>query len=87
MGTRGADKYACFQWIRDIRAEMTRDMEGMTPEERSSYINNRYEEAKKGRPQYSLTESRRLLNEYLSGPAQPRRPKAAGKPARRPAHA
>lgn len=64
-----ADKYACFQWIREIRAEMTRDMEGMTPEERSAYINKRYEEVQKDRPRYTLEESHALLEKYLAEPS------------------
>ncbi len=68
MTRHGADRYACFQWIRNVRAGMARDMQGMTPEERSAYINNRYEEAKKERPQYTLEESRSLLKTYLAEP-------------------
>ncbi len=81
MEKNSMDKYASFQWIRDIRSEMAHDMEGMTPEERSAYINNRYEEARKGRPQYTLEESRNLLTEYLAEPAkQSRTTKIAKKP-------
>ncbi len=89
------DKYACFQWIRDVRAEMTRDMEGMTPEECSEYINERYEKARVGRPRYTLKESREMLVKYLAEPETPRagKTKSAAKPperrraARRPVHA
>ena len=69
------DKYACFQWIRDVREQMTRDMEGMTPEERSDYIHRKYEEGRKGRPQYTREESRVLLAKYLAEPIPDRKTK------------
>ena len=62
------DKYACFQWIRDVRAEMARDMEGMTSEQCSDYINRRYEESRKIRPRYTIEESRKFVDKYLDDP-------------------
>ncbi len=93
---KSKDKYACFQWIRDVRAEMNRDMENMTAEERVEYINARYEKAREGRPVYTLEESKRLLAEFLAEPEKPKaakpKPKArksrgaaGGKPAAQPA--
>jgi len=53
------DKYACFQWIRDIRAKMSADMEPMTPEERVAYIRAGAEEALSKMPKLTLEEARR----------------------------
>ncbi len=84
---KSKDKYACFQWLRDVRAEMSRDMENMTPEETVDYLDARYEKARVGRPQYTLEESRQLMEKYLaepakSNPAKPK-PRKAAKPGRK----
>ncbi len=90
------DKYACFHWIRDIRAKMSKDMEHMTPEERVAYIHAGVEEALSRMPELSLEEARRQRRAILypeDAPAPSPKPKTAKRPARRrkaatrPAHA
>ena len=59
------DKYACFQWIRDVRAKMSADMASMTPEERVAYIRAGAEEALSKMPKLSLEEARRQRRAIL----------------------
>ena len=59
------DKYACFQWIRDARAQMDRDMEHMTPEERVDYIHAGATEALKTMPKLTIEEARRQRRAFL----------------------
>lgn len=59
------DKYACFQWIRDVRAKMNEEMEHMTPEERVAYIHAGAQEALRGLPKLSLEEARRRRHAIL----------------------
>ncbi len=80
MKRKTEDKYACFQWIRDIREEMARDMEGMTPEERAAYMNARGEKARQNRHQFTPEEARKIREEILHGPL-PTKKKIASKPA------
>jgi hypothetical protein len=54
----GKDKYACFQWIRDVRSQMSEDMEGMSPEERVAYIREGAEKALSLMPKLSREEAR-----------------------------
>ncbi len=68
MQKKTKDKYACFQWIRDIREQMTRDMEGMTLEERAAYMNARGEEAQASRQHFTPEEAKRIRDEYLNAP-------------------
>ena len=53
------DKYVCFQWIRDIRVKMNKDMEHMTPKERVAYIRAGADEVLRGLPKLSLEDARR----------------------------
>ncbi len=59
------DKYACFQWIRDARAQMNKDMENMTPEERVAYIHTGATEALKTMPTLTIEEARRQRQAFL----------------------
>jgi hypothetical protein len=59
------DKYACFQWIRDVRAKMSADMESMTPEERVAYIRAGAEKALSKMPKLGLEEARRQRRAIL----------------------
>ncbi len=78
------DKFACFQWIRDIRAEMSKDMENMTGEERVAYIHARSAEASKDWPQYTREESKELIKQYFEDPpAVGQKPLAAKKHSRK----
>jgi hypothetical protein len=61
----GKNRLACFQWIRDIRADMSRDMAGMTLEERAAYLEKRHKEAQKGRSRPSPAQARRRRNAVL----------------------
>ena len=70
------DRYACFQWIRDVRARMDRDMEGMTPEQCSDYVNQWYERHRDLLPRYTLAESAERLAMYLAEPGPEPAPSA-----------
>ncbi len=61
----GKDRFACFQWIRDIRTEMSRDMADMTLEERAAYLRDRHEEAQKGRSRLSPAHAKRRRDAIL----------------------
>ena len=77
------DKYACFQWIRDIREKMSKEMEHMTPEEQVAYIRAGAEKALSQMPKYSLEEADRRRQASLHPEAAPAfLPKA--KPAKKP---
>ena len=65
------DKYACFQWIRDVRAEMARDMAGMTPDERVEYMHTRAEAANRRLPRYTPEEAKKKLAAFLAEPPMP----------------
>ncbi len=71
------DKYACFQWIRDVRDRRNREMEGMTPEECSDYINAKGDEALRRLPKMTEEERERILYEaiYSTEPLTPPKPK------------
>lgn len=78
------DKYACFQWIRDVRSKMNGDMENMTPEERVAYSREGAEKALRAIPKLSLEEARRQRQAILYPEEKPqslRRTRPAGKPA------
>lgn len=88
------DKYACFQWIRDVRDKMNRETEGMTLEERVAYHNAKGDEALRKLPKMTPEERARVIREALypeetSAPPQrkktvgARKPKSAQKPAGR----
>ncbi len=65
------DRLACFQWIRDIRAEMSQDMADMSLEERAAYLRARHEEAQKSRRRRSHVEAKKERDKILY-PEQPR---------------
>ncbi len=82
------DKYACFQWIRDVRSKMSADdMEGMSPEERVAYSREEAEKALSAMPKLSLAEARRRRQAILypeAGAAMPsRKPAGSGRRAGR----
>ncbi len=82
------DKYARFQWIRDVRSKMSDDMEGMSPEERVAYSREEAEKALSAMPKLSLAEARRRRQAILYPEAgaeemPPRKPAGSGRRAGR----
>jgi hypothetical protein len=67
------DKYACFQWIREVRGKMNEDTEGMTPEERVAYNRAGAEKALAAMPKLSLVEARRQRQAILHPETTPTR--------------
>ncbi len=55
----------CFQWLRDARQEMSREMAGMTPEERSSYIHIGAEKALGELPKLSPEMAKKERDRFL----------------------
>ena len=47
--TKPAKEPEFFKWIRSVRKDMARDMEGMTPEETTAYIHHRAQSAREER--------------------------------------
>ena len=77
------DKYACFQWIRDIRDKITLETAHMTSEERVEYSHAKAEEVLSKIPKLSLAEAKRQRRAILHPEAAPAfLPKA--KPAKKP---
>ncbi len=54
-----------FPWIRTVREKMSREMANLTPEETVDYIHAKFLEARKGCPEYTVVESKKLLREFL----------------------
>ena len=62
------DKFACFQWIYDIREKMDQDMISMTPEERVAYTRREAEAALKGLRKLTPEQARKELRDFLYPP-------------------
>ena len=96
MYTGKKDKYACFQWIRDIRAKTNHELDGLTPEERVAYSRAKADEVLAGLPKLTIEEARRqrrailhpeTVSSQLSGASPTRKAPARRKASRRSAHA
>ncbi len=61
----GKNKYACFQWIRDVRSKMNEDMKDMTPEERIEYTRKGAEKALSTMPKLDPEKARRKRQALL----------------------
>ena len=61
MKTENENDRERFPWLRAVRDRITRDTEGMTPEERVAYTNARSLEARKRFPKFTPEEAKREL--------------------------
>ena len=79
------DKYACFQWIRAIRAKTNAELEGLTPAERVARSHAIAEEVLASLPKLSIEEARRQRQAFLHPETVSPQPSTAARevPARR----
>lgn len=71
---------ACFQWIRDVRAEMSNSMENMTSAERSAYIAAREKKALASLPKIAPEQAKKELHALLHPEAKPKSPTPPKRP-------